>query len=61
MPPAFNLPHDLGSFGIKQLHANLHKGLFRLPGKLLQKVQGLLPAGKIAGYDDVFTHGAHLL
>ena len=54
MPPGLDLPDDFRAFGIVQLHADLHKGLSA--GELVQKCEGLLCAGKIAGYNDVFPH-----
>ena len=57
--PSLDLPDNLGTFGIVQLHADFHKGFFT--GKPVQEGQGLLPASKIAGHDHIFTHGVHLL
>ena len=48
-----------GTFGVEQLHADLHEGLFA--GEAVEKSEGLLPAVKIQRDDDVLTHDVHLL
>ena len=60
MAPGLDLPHGLRALGVKELHADLHKGLFP-GGEAVQKGQGLFQSGEIQGDDDVFTHGARLL
>ena len=48
-------PRALRPLGVEQLHADLDKGLF-FP-KAVEKSEGFVGAGEIAGDDDVFSHG----
>ena len=54
MAPGLQVPDDLGTLGVVELHADLDKGL--LAGELVQERQGRFPAGKVTGDDDVFSH-----
>jgi len=56
---ALELADDVRSLGVEQLHADLDEGL--AAGEAVEKTERFLAAGEIAGYDDVFTHGGHLL
>ena len=49
-----DLPDNLRTFCIEKLHADFHKGL--LLRELVQEGENLLPAGKIASYNYIFTH-----
>ena len=57
--PCPNLPDNGGAFGVKQLHADLHKGLFL--GEAVQKCQCLFLAVKVQRDDNVLTHDVLLL
>ena len=59
MSATANFPHDGGPFGVKQLHADLHKGLFLC--EAVQKCQCLFLAVKVQRNDNVFTHDVLLL
>ena len=54
-----DLAHDGRAFGVEELHADLHKGLFA--GEAVEKREGLFLAVKIQRDDNVLTHGGHLL
>ena len=54
-----DLTHDRGAFGVEELHADLHEGLFA--GEAVEKREGLFLAVKIQRDDNVLTHGGHLL
>ena len=54
-----DLAHDVRPFGIKQLHADLHKRLLVL--KEVKKCERLFPAVKIQRNDNVLTHDVLLL
>ena len=54
-----DLAHDVRPFGIKQLHADLHKRLLVL--KTVEKRERLFPAVKIQRDDNVLTHDVLLL
>ena len=57
--PGPDLPHDGGAFGVKQLHADLHKGLFLC--EAVQKCQCLFLAVEVQRNDNVLTHDVLLL
>ena len=59
MAARLDLAHDGRAFGVEELHANLHKGLFA--GEAIKKCEGLFLAVKIQCDDNVLTHGGHLL
>ena len=59
MSATANFPHDGGPFGVKQLHADLHKGLFLC--EAVQKCQCLFLAVKVQRDDNVLTHDVLLL
>ena len=54
-----DLAHDGRAFGVEELHADLHEGLFA--GEAVEKREGLFLAVKIQRDDNVLTHGGHLL
>ena len=59
MSATANFPHDGGPFGVKQLHADLHKGLFLR--EAVQKSQCFFLAVKVQRNDNVLTHDVLLL
>ena len=59
MAARVDLAHDVRPFGIKQLHADLHKRLLVL--KEVEKCERLFPAVKIQRNDNVLTHDVLLL
>ena len=59
MAARLDFAHDGRAFGVEELHADLHKGLFA--GEAVKKCEGLFLAVKIQCDDNVLTHGGPLL
>lgn len=52
--PGLQLPHDVGTGCVVQLHADLQEGPFA--AEAVEEGQGLRLSGEVTGDDDVFSH-----
>ena len=58
--PALDLPHDGGSLGVEQLHADFQKGFALLVLKEVEEPEGVFRRLEVAGYDYIVLHNIQI-